>query len=337
LTACDAPSRLASPSSSAAFSSSSNSSGSSSKESEDNSGDGGDDGSAGGSVGRRIFEVRTARTQVNNAGAGTGIYFHGGRVLTNASVAAVYWAPTQPVYAGGPAVGVGTGDQDRSLIGHFLRNLGASPYYNINSTYTNASGAKIPNTLSYAGYWATSAGAPAPGQSVTDAQILALLQTGFNTPNGLAYDPNRIYAVFTAGTANLGGGFGTQYCAYHWYGNVTINGVRKSVLYAAMPYDYAYPSACSVFGGATKPANGDAPADAEVSVLAHEIVETVTDAQGTAWYDRSGNENADKCAWTYGATFSAGGGTANMTLGGLSFLVQRNWINAGSGGCVLSY
>ena len=38
------------------------------------------------------------------------------------------------------------------------------------------------------------------------------------------------------------------------------------------------------------------------SVIAHELVEAVSDPQLNAWYDRRGYENADKCAWTFGST-----------------------------------
>jgi hypothetical protein len=112
--------------------------------------------------------------------------------------------------------------------------------------------------------------------------------------------------------------------------------VSKTVLYAAMPYDYAYPSACT---SGFAPANGslDPGADYEVNTLGHETEETTTDMLGTAWYDNRGYENADKCAWTWGTTYPTAGGTANMNLGGTDFLVQQNWVNAGRGGCALSY
>ena len=43
---------------------------------------------------------------------------------------------------------------------------------------------------------------------------------------------------------------------------------------------------------------------------------------GNAWYDTRGYENADKCTWNFG---------------GKHFLVQQNWINAGTGGCRLAW
>ena len=63
-----------------------------------------------------------------------------------------------------------------------------------------------------------------------------------------------------------------------------------------------------------------------ISVIAHELEETTTDPDLNAWYDSSGAENADKCAWTFGSaqTLLPSGAYYNMTLGGLNFLVQRN-------------
>jgi hypothetical protein len=169
---------------------------------------------------------------------------------------------------------------------------------------------------------------------VSDADMIAMLQYGFDH-GYLTYDAGTLYAIFTAGSVNLGGGFGTRYCAYHTHGTVTVNGASKTVLYAAMPYDYAKVSACT---NATKSPNNDPGADAEVNTLAHETEETTTDEMGNAWYDSQGFENADKCAWNFGATYAtSNGGVANMNLGGKDFLVQQNWINAGSGGCRLSW
>jgi hypothetical protein len=64
----------------------------------------------------------------------------------------------------------------------------------------------------------------------------------------------------------------------------------------------------------------------------------VTDPNLNAWYDRRGYENADKCAWTFGTTYTTSNGAqANMNLGGLNFLIQQNWVNANGGFCALSY
>ncbi|HET6763014.1 MAG TPA: hypothetical protein VFH27_05060 [Longimicrobiaceae bacterium] len=266
----------------------------------------------------------------------TGISYHGGPVLQSGTkVAAIYWAAST-IYSGGPTPGsTGAGSADGSNVGYFMNHIGGSPYFNINSTYTNSAGTPIVNSVTYTQFWANNSySVPSGTTRVTDAGMVAMLQYAFN--NGkLTYDPNTLYNIFTSGSVNLGGGFGTQYCAYHTHGTVTIGGVSKTVLYSAMPYDYAKASACS--SGYASP-NADPAADAEVSTLVHEIEETTTDMMGNAWYDASGYENADKCAWNYGTTFTtANGGKANVTLGTKSFLIQQNWINAGTGGCRLSW
>lgn len=275
-----------------------------------------------------------ARPGGGGGGGNTGIYYHGGPVLLAATnVVAVYWASGAPIFNNGPTPGtVGDGSTDRSLVGYFLNNLGGSSYFNINSTYNDGAGHAIANVVNYTRFWANSTNAPSGSQNVSDAQMLAMLESGFNTPGVLTYDPNTLYAIFTSGAVNLGGGFGTQYCAYHYHGTVTVGGVSKTVLYAAMPYNYEYPSACTA--GAAP--NGDPGADAEVNTLAHEVEETTTDLLGNAWFDRRGYENADKCAWNFG-TRSFSGGQANIQVGAKYFLVQQNWLNTGSGGCAQGY
>ncbi|MEO5800543.1 MAG: hypothetical protein ABIZ70_15460 [Gemmatimonadales bacterium] len=288
---------------------------------------------------KHLFETRNSPAIAAaraKPGGGTGISYHGGPVLqAGTKVVAIYWAAA-PIYNNGPASGTfnTTGNSgDNSLVGHFMRNLGGSPYFNINSTYKNSAGAAILNSVSYTGFWANNTSAPSGSQNVTDANMLTMLSSGFNSGK-LVYDANTLYLVFTSGLVNLGGGFGSQYCGYHTHGNVSTPAGTKVALYAAMPYDNAYPGGCT--NGTATP-NGDAGADNEVSVLAHEIEETTTDMMGNAWYDNRGYENADKCAWNFGTTYSSGGGVANMNIGGKHFLVQQNWVNSGTGGCRLSW
>lgn len=75
--------------------------------------------------------------------------------------------------------------------------------------------------------------------------------------------------------------------------------------------------------------NGDVPVDGMISVLAHEIVEAGSDPELNAWTDASGQENADKCAWTFGTTQAASsGGQYNVVVGGKQYLIQQNWSAA---------
>lgn len=261
----------------------------------------------------------------------TGILYHGGPLFTaQTNVVAIYWSGST-IYNGGPAPGTsGTGSQDGSIVGAFLRSLGGSPYFNINSTYFDGFGTHVTNSVVYAGFWAVSTNAPTSGQTVSDAQVQALIASGL-TSGALTFDNSTLYAVFSGPGVNLGGGFGTQYCAYH--GRFTSNG--HDVKYAVMPRDYDFPSACSALSGSP---NHDFAADAEVNTLAHETEETTTDEDLNAWFDRSGEENADKCAWTFGQTYTTSNGSvANMNLGGKDYLVQQNWVNSGHGGCLVHF
>ena len=129
---------------------------------------------------------------------------------------------------------------------------------------------------------------------------------------------------------NLGGGFGTNYCAYHSY---FVDGSGRNVKYAAMPYANDYligngVAGCSLvnyYGSA----NNDRPADAEVNLLAHELAETITDENLNAWFTSSGNGMADQCAWSFGTTSTTSNGSfVNEALGSKNFLLQMLWVNA---------
>ena len=158
--------------------------------------------------------------------------------------------------------------------------------------------------------------------------------------NGFAVDPNGIYFVLTAPGVTATSGFLTAYCGWHNY-NV-YNGVNVKYSFVG---DAKGPSlgSCSVQTAGSP--NNDPSVDAMISVLAHELEETVSDPQLNAWYDSSGEENADKCAWTFGTTYTvANGSQANMALptNGLpanqrNFLIQRNWVNSGAGYCAVAF
>ena len=79
--------------------------------------------------------------------------------------------------------------------------------------------------------------------------------------------------------------------------------------------------------------NGNAGVDGMISVVAHELEEAATDPDGKTWYARSGKENADVCAGTFGTSYQvANGSFANMKLGTRDFLIQRNVDFRATGG-----
>jgi Phosphate-induced protein 1 conserved region len=273
---------------------------------------------------------RRGNGAITTNGVQAGIFYHGGPIIYAQNVAVIYWSAST-IYNGGPAPGTtGAGTADGSLVGFYLNHLGASAYYDINTTYYDGTGTYVQNSVTYTGYWASNTNPP--GSTVSDAAIQAEVQAAF-TSGALTFDPNTLYIVFSGPGVNLGGGFGNppSYCGYH--GHFAWNG--NDVKYAAMPHDYDYPASCSGLQGSP---NGDAAADAEVNVVTHEIEETNTDPDLSAWYDNSGNEVGDKCNFNFGMQYGTPNGAhANMRIGGKDFLIQQDWLNAGSGGCAISY
>jgi phosphate-induced protein 1 len=248
--------------------------------------------------------------------------------------------PAPITYHGGPVM-LGTtnvyyiwyGNWDANpalqILPDLAAQLGGSPYFNINTTYTDGAGNAVSNSLAYGG--STSVGYP-QGTRLNDGNIQSVVASVLTaaTP-ALPTDPNGIYLVLTSSDVSERG-FCTSFCG--WHTHATINGA--DVKYGFIGSPDRCPSSCEQ-QTASSP-NGDPAADGMASVISHEIEESVTDPDINAWYDKNGQENADKCAWTFGDTYTvANGSLANMTLGARDFLIQRNWVNDGAGYCALSY
>src|SRR5213079_2740259 len=162
-----------------------------------------------------------------------------------------------------------------------------------------------------------------------DAQIQSVVSSAI-TSGRLPSNTNAVYFVLTSADVTASSGFCTQYCGWHTHG--TIGGA--DIKYAFIGNPDRCPSACAA---QTTSPNGNAGADGMASIIAHELEEATTDPDLNAWYDTRGQENADKCAWTFGTTYTVNGALANMTLGSRNYLIQRNWVNASGGYCAKSY
>ncbi|HLK01200.1 MAG TPA: hypothetical protein VKU39_15005, partial [Streptosporangiaceae bacterium] len=116
------------------------------------------------------------------------------------------------------------------------------------------------------------------------------------------------------------------FCAYH-----TID--SNNAIYANMPfpiYNSGTHFTCGTnknFGSIQSP-NGNPDADVEISPTSHEVNEASTDPDtNTGWYDSSGFENGDECAYIFGAVQGTPGQFYNQVIHGGHYLTQEEFSN----------
>jgi hypothetical protein len=248
------------------------------------------------------------RGEAGHGGGGSaGITYHGGPVMLGTTNVHFIW------------YGNWSGNAATTILPDFAQHIGGSPYFNINTTYYNGSNTHVTNAVSYAG---SVNDAYSQGTSLSDAAIQAIVARTNPT------DTNGVYFVLTSADVNKSG-MCTSYCG--WHTHATIGG--RDIKYSFVGDSSQCPASCQEQNVGP---NGSSGADGMASIIAHELEEAVTDPDLNAWYDRRGAENADKCAWTFGATYSSGGALANMQLGTRNYLIQQNWVNSGAGFCAKS-
>lgn len=209
----------------------------------------------------------------------------------------------------------------QQILRDFANSIGGSPHFNINTTYSTSTtitgGATFGGETTYTGY--------PRGKRLKDSDIQALVNDAINTGR-LPYNANGVYFVLTSSDVAETSGFCTRYCGWHTAATLSSGRVRYSFV------GNAARCITSCAAQTTGP-NGNAGVDGMASIIAHELEEATTDPDLNAWYDSSGAENADKCAWTFGQSQyqTANGAWANMRLGTRDFLIQRNLKHASSG------
>lgn len=245
-----------------------------------------------------------------------GISYHGGPVILGTTNVYYIW------------YGDWSGNTAPTILSALAGSIGGSPYYNINTTYYNGANTHVSNAVSLTGAVNDSY---SQGKALTDAQVQAVVSSAI-TSNALPKDANGVYFVLTSADVNETSGFCTQYCGWHTHASIAGSDIK----YSFVGNPDRCPTACE--WQTTSSPNGNPGADGMASIIAHELEEAVTDPDLNAWYDRRGQENADKCAWKFGTTSTAADGSlSNILLGGTPYLIQQNWVNAAGGYCALSY
>jgi len=221
------------------------------------------------------------------------LQWHSGPVMHSTTVIPVFWGSSwsNANFAGDKVSG----------LDYLYSDIGGSAYAHTNSEYTD--GAGNVNTVAISKGTDLKDSAPTQSGAPSTGQVLAAVaQATGGSPTPGAYYP--VYSDQPRGNAG--------YCA--WHTNGTINGIKVQFgfffnLDGDPGCDPQAPTNLGHSQGLSALAN----------VSGHELSEMLTDPQLNAWYDQQGNENADKCAWTFNGL---------VTIGGQQWKIQGNWSNA---------
>jgi hypothetical protein len=264
------------------------------------------------------------------------LLYHGGPVMTTANTYAIFWVP--PALQNGGATSMSAAYQ--TVQKNVLADYAGHGLDNNNTQYYQGSTTKkyIQNTGKLAGSYVDTTSYPAsgcsdsatPGNCITDAQLQTEVEKVM-TLKGWTGGVTKMFLVFTSSgegscfdSSNAQCAY-TYYCAYHGYFTNTLG---QTVIYSNEPYGDT--THCQVPGQPSP--NGNPAADAASTAATHELTEAITDPQLNAWYDASGNEIGDLCAYNYGAnTWDAG--LANEMWNGRFYELQMEYDNHLSG-CV---
>jgi len=225
-----------------------------------------------------------------------------------------------------------TGTTTPALTNKFFRNVGSSDWYKVNMSYYQTMNSVTSNVTDYVNLNGCSVDTGSLGKSLDGAnpQTYAVVNNAIDSGT-LPADSNGLYFVLTSPDVAVSG-FGTSFCGYHSYSTNASTSVTYKYSFVGDPQNYL--GGCS--GQSASSPNGNPRADAMLSVVAHELVEAVSDPLLNAWFDSAGNENADKCAWSFAPSQTATNGSLyNIIVGGAQFYIQQNW-NAATQSCAIS-
>jgi hypothetical protein len=227
--------------------------------------------------------------------------YHGGKIMPTAVSKAIFWGPSwaKSTFVGDKITGL-----DAWYTGHDNSN-----YARTVDEYTDtvSGGHQVDSNLTHQGHVIdTSTATGGNNTSAILAEVCRQITAGNIVPDAAG---NGYYPVYTDVKRGNAG-----YCAWHSAG--TCNG--KPVQFAFF-FNLDGDAGCDPADSQTGHSQGLA---ALANVTAHELSEARSDpASPGAWYDSSGAENGDKCAWTFNVPFVS---FAN----GTSWKLQGEWSNA---------
>jgi hypothetical protein len=323
----------------------------------------------------RAVPVKASCQVHNTSDAANGtppLIFHGGRVMGTQStgpvvVTSIFWNPAgHPIatayksilntYLGDVAWASGQHSNVFSTLNEYYGTNGGIRYKVAMGNAINdtsplpADGCKV-NGQDTSKIYADNSGYDA---CLDDDQVTTEIDS-IVTARGLPRDYGHIYVMFLpkhvescffAGSTTTSSNFCTinhqpsaAYCAYH-------SQAASGTVYANLPFPiYSSPVGFTCGSDARFPQietpNGDPDADTETSPTSHEVMEAITDPDtATGWYDSSGFENGDECAYVFGVTKGATGQLYNQVIHHRHYLTQEEFSNIDfaktGGGCLQS-
>jgi len=218
------------------------------------------------------------------------LIWHNGSVMrSGAAVTPIFWGTSWDTNAGDKING----------LDNFYRGVSASSYLGTNTEYTDGSG-HVSGTVSYSSYLTD--GSAASSRAPSTSQVLGVVAANISSPQTNGYYP--VYSDQPRGHAN--------YCAWHSWGYI-----GNTLVQFAFFFKLDGDPGCDPDSNVSGESQG---LQALANVSGHELSEALTDPHGDAWYDQSGAENADKCAWTFGHSY--------VTFrNGSKWKIQGNWSN----------
>ena len=148
-------------------------------------------------------------------------------------------ATAQIVYHGGPVMGTSAGVRvfciyygawtdtaAKTILTDFLNNLGGSPWYNIMTTYTDNTGARVSSSVTLAGTTTMPVGyISGVGTNLADGDVFTIVSKVLAEGRFGAADTNAVYFVLTSPevtqTSSATDAFCTSYCGWHTYDAAT--------------------------------------------------------------------------------------------------------------------
>jgi hypothetical protein len=270
---------------------------------------------------------------------GNQISYNGGPIMPGAHNVYLIW------------YGNWAGNDALSILPDLITGLNNSSYFDITTTYGDASGNTVADSLFLGGQFFDSG--YSQGRSLAETNVESVVNNALS--NGLPKDPHGIYFVLSAADVDASSGsqaFCRDFCGYH--DHEIVSGTDIKFAFVGNP-DHCPAQAinstinqCEYQLGSP---NSDPAADAMASTIAHELGETITDPDLNGWFSgaAAGGEIGDKCVFPatdssqfkdmFGPFINAGGSLSysyNVTLGSRRFLLQNLWLNAHGGMCVNS-